>query len=543
MIVKVAHNNWLIPSFCHCDKNKQTQPHLFIADEPTSGIDSKMAENVMSTIVKMARDRQIPCFCTMHQPRSSIWHMLDSVILMAPGGKVCYIGSRKDAVHYFASLGHDCPPETNPAEFLIDLVSIDPENQVQALKDQQRINKLAYEFLAYTSKKSGTWRAEKDRLSEDPVRSLDAFEVTAKCHPFRIVRRFGALFRRSLRQNIRSTALNIFRLFLSTGTAMLLSQIFPSIAKGEDPKPKSVVDRVALLSFGVINMCMAAVMKTMDVFSKEKPVVQREQRRHLYSNFEYLLSKSLAEVPLDVLFAVFFTSALKTTTGLTISWKDITVTFSLMTIAGASLGFLIGSITPSQEAATSTGIPILIIMMIVGVINPSGVDPAQPKPVLIKWIEQVSPIASAIKALVMAEFTDMEFEAKKTRFGLRGLRRFFERLREAAQLGGVALVKNGDEVLDALGLKNAKYAEILQHMALLSLLNFCLCWLSLHFSGKHLVGRIKKSFRERFIKPRYGGGLQRNGTLSNEQAPEGRLSFSESLEDRKPFAAPFYAKF
>jgi ABC-type multidrug transport system permease subunit len=178
---------------------------------------------------------------------------------------------------------------------------------------------------------------------------------------------------------------------------MLLSQIFPSVAKGQKPKPKSVVDRVALLSFGVINMCMAAVMKTIDVFAKEKPVIQRERRRHLYSNLEYLMSKAFAELPLDALFAVFFTTTLKATTGLAISWQDITGTFSLMTVAGASLGFLVGSMTPTQEAATSAGIPVLIIMMIVGVINPSGVDPTVKKPAMIRWLEKISPIASAIK--------------------------------------------------------------------------------------------------------------------------------------------------
>lgn len=370
---------------------------MFIADEPTSGIDSKMAENVMSTIATMARERQIPCFCTMHQPRSSIWHMLNSVILVAPGGKICYIGKRNEALDYFTRLGYECPKETNPAEFLIDLVSIDPENQEQAREDQNRINKLAYAFAIHNSKKAQMKTAEKECSVTQSIHSLNSTQLAARRHPFRIIRRFGALFRRSLRQNIRSTLLNVFRLLVSTGTAMLLSQIFPTVAKGENPKPKSVVDRVALLSFGVINMCMTAVMKTMDVFAKEKPVIQRERRRKLYSNLEYLLSKSLAEVPLDALFAVFFTTTLKATTGLAISWQDITGIFSLMTVAGASLGFLIGSLTPSQEAATSTGIPILIIMMIVGVINPSGVDPTAKKPLLIKWIEKVSPIASAIK--------------------------------------------------------------------------------------------------------------------------------------------------
>ncbi len=57
------------------------------------------------------------------------------VILLAPGGKCCYIGNRTEVMEYFATLGYPCPTETNPAEFLIDLVSIDYEDPEQAQKD------------------------------------------------------------------------------------------------------------------------------------------------------------------------------------------------------------------------------------------------------------------------------------------------------------------------------------------------------------------------------------------------------------------------
>jgi ABC-2 type transporter len=438
-------------------------PDLFIADEPTSGIDSKMSENVMNAIVSLARERQIPCFCTLHQPRSSIWHMLDSIIVMAPGGNICYAGSRKEALSYFSSLGYDCPNQTNPAEFVVDLVSIDHDDKEQARKDLQRISELASAF-SHRTKEIKRARSSPDLLCTitDSIHHAHGSKTRIIHRPLRVLRRFGALFLRSWRQNVRSTSLNAFRLAVSIGTALLLSQIFPSIGgKGETPTSNSVADRVALLSFGVINMMMTAVMKTLDVFAKEKPIVQRENKRNLYSCLEYLLSKATAEIPLDAAFAVLFTSTIKATTGLSISWSHLTATFSLMTVAGASLGFLIGSMTPSQEAAMSTGIPIVIIMMIVGIINPSGVDPSVQKPVFIQTAKVFSPIASAIEALAVAEFSGMEFEPTRSFLGWR-------RLQDFARVGGVALVKNGDEVLNALGLKGAEYASVMVRRRLLS---------------------------------------------------------------------------
>ena len=41
---------------------------------------------------------------------------LDSFALLAPRGEMIYVGNRKAATGYFAHLGYECPPETNPAE-------------------------------------------------------------------------------------------------------------------------------------------------------------------------------------------------------------------------------------------------------------------------------------------------------------------------------------------------------------------------------------------------------------------------------------------
>jgi ABC-type multidrug transport system ATPase subunit len=100
-------------------------PQLFLADESTTGLDSSQAVKIVKLIVDLARERQIPAILSIHQPRASIWKMLDSFILLAPGGRICYSGPRQPALSYFKSLGYECPPETNPAEFFIDLVSVD----------------------------------------------------------------------------------------------------------------------------------------------------------------------------------------------------------------------------------------------------------------------------------------------------------------------------------------------------------------------------------------------------------------------------------
>ena len=445
-----------------------------------------MSEKVIKLIKKLVQQRQIPSFISLHQPRSSIWRMLDTVILMAPGGRICYNGKTEDALEYFAKLGHECPKETNPAEFLLDLVSIDSEDNYIAAKDEARIDRLVgaysvHQIIAESHKSSSSITAllEENRKSQlDDTSSSDLDSPSSlptaamkrmRRRKFRPLKRFGYLLSRSFRQNLRNHRVNLLRLVASVGNAYLFTHIFASVKEGNF-SAKSVADRTAMLTFGVINMSMLALTKTIDLFAKEKPVVKREQQRRQYSSLEYLLSKALAELPLDTVFAAVFTTVLKSNTGLRIGWKELTGTFSLMTVAGASLGFAIGAMSPTAEIAMSAGIPVMVILMTVGVINPSGVASTEPPPAIIQTLRRYSPISYAVKAICLAEYRGMEFKRSNGR----------ALAKELPKMGALALVKDGEHVLEELGLGKDTYRGAMEHLAILSGVNLLISWLGLH---------------------------------------------------------------
>lgn len=98
-------------------------PSVLFADEPTTGLDSTSAHQVVQTLKDFTR-RGRTVIATIHQPRSEIWELFDRVIILAHGSCV-YSGETKDCLPYFKSLGYVAPPFVNPADFLIDLVAID----------------------------------------------------------------------------------------------------------------------------------------------------------------------------------------------------------------------------------------------------------------------------------------------------------------------------------------------------------------------------------------------------------------------------------
>ncbi|GKY94789.1 hypothetical protein MPSEU_000444100 [Mayamaea pseudoterrestris] len=452
---------------------------VLLADEPTTGLDSGRSERVVGLIRNLAKERNVPALLTLHQPRSSIWNsLLDDCILMADGGRVCYAGTTDDCLSYFANLGFHCPPATNPAEFIIDLVSVDTEDAKQELLDRARVDELAAAFRKHQEierirqeKQSHRSKKQVAVVMEQVNGNSRPVSFMPRRGPLHWIPRFAALVRRSWRQNSRAHAINAFRLVASAGNAMLLAQIFPTV-RGKIATANSVADRVALLSFGAINMCMLAFMKTVELFAKEKPVIQREQRRNQYTALEYLVAKGLAELPLDIGFACIFTTVLKLASGIRISWGRVSAVFSLMTAAGASLGFLMGSWAPSGPLAQQAGIPILVILMVVGIINPSGSSASIEIPWYLRALKLVSPFTHSIESLCLGEYPGMQF-LKQGLLGRMGNLR----------MGGLAFVRNGDQVIDALGLQGKTFEGTMKQLAMLTAANFFLSWVGLMFHG------------------------------------------------------------
>ena len=63
-------------------------------------------------------------------------------------------------LHYFSSLGHECPSTTNPADFALDIVSIDLRGGMVEVADREKVRSLVCQFAATQELKKHTMRGE-----------------------------------------------------------------------------------------------------------------------------------------------------------------------------------------------------------------------------------------------------------------------------------------------------------------------------------------------------------------------------------------------
>lgn len=118
-----------------------TDPRILLLDEPTSGLDAFTASSIIEVLKGLAAEGRT-LILTIHQARSDLFGAFGNLLLLARGGKVVYSGAAGGTLGYFGRLGWDCPRNTNPADFVMDLVTVDLQVQKQEEEGRRRVGAL-----------------------------------------------------------------------------------------------------------------------------------------------------------------------------------------------------------------------------------------------------------------------------------------------------------------------------------------------------------------------------------------------------------------
>ncbi|RYG68794.1 ATP-binding cassette domain-containing protein [archaeon] len=111
-------------------------PDVIFLDEPTTGLDSLIAHEVIVSIYRLARYNRT-MLCTIHQPSLKTFQLFHSVLLMSDG-RVIYFGPTKKIREYFTTVcatKFSFDDRMNPADFVIAVAS-SPELYVANINDK-----------------------------------------------------------------------------------------------------------------------------------------------------------------------------------------------------------------------------------------------------------------------------------------------------------------------------------------------------------------------------------------------------------------------
>lgn len=144
-----------------------SNPSIMFLDEPTTGLDAYSAFLVIKTLKKLAKEDGRTFIMSIHQPRSDILFLLSQVCILSKGN-VIYCDKMEKTIPYFESIGYSVPQLVNPADYFIDLSSVDSRSDKEESITQKRLDSLIDNWHDY----------EKNRLELQTESCIDnAMEI------------------------------------------------------------------------------------------------------------------------------------------------------------------------------------------------------------------------------------------------------------------------------------------------------------------------------------------------------------------------------
>lgn len=124
-----------------------TNPSVLFLDEPTTGLDAYSAHLLVLTLKNLAKTGK-SFVMSIHQPRSDIFFLFDNIVLLS-NGSICYGYTGAQMLPYFNSLGYFVPKNVNPADYVIDITSIDKRAPEAELETSRNLLRLIEEWEIY----------------------------------------------------------------------------------------------------------------------------------------------------------------------------------------------------------------------------------------------------------------------------------------------------------------------------------------------------------------------------------------------------------
>ncbi|KAI8098616.1 uncharacterized protein BX664DRAFT_271326 [Halteromyces radiatus] len=436
-----------------------TNPQLLFLDEPTSGLDAYNASMVMSCLKRLCRQGSRTIILTIHQPRSNIFKLFDSLLLLATG-KLVYFGPANATSRYFNSIGYSVPSDYNIADYFIDLTMKRPDDTVQPvrsssssiylhetdeqlddlqlttsttlpssssatvlldgdtsqgeeydlLKDANHTHHLFESYKSSTVCKRTLAYVQKANGSRDSSYSVWVNSNHQHTNSFSLIQFWHELSLLSSRTFI-NLYRNPFLFFAHFVCSLALGVLLGSLFWQVEVDLTGVQNRLGVLFFMCALLGFAST-SALDMFSKERLLFMRERENGYYSPASYFVAKVVFDViPLRVLPPLvmgaisYFMIGLNPTLSVFLKFLLVLVLFNL---AAAGLCLCFATAFKNLSAANLLANLVMLFSMLFGgfLLNKEHI------PGFLSWLQYLSFFNYGYEALIVNELKDITLRDK-----------------------------------------------------------------------------------------------------------------------------------
>lgn len=258
---------------------------LFLLDEPTSGLDSATSMSLFSALYTLGTLGHT-IVTTLHQPRQEIVNRVDTLMVLAPGGRMIYCGPSFDVANHFLQMGYSSTGRENITDFVMDVLAGFVKNADEKPREAEEIvDEMStwWERNKYPVVKREVMNAEEQPTPEP--KSLTLVKATLKA--VRVCQLVCLRHIRTTQRTIRIFILTCCVLFYVGNSCALL---FGSIDLSDFDNPGTTAANISAmqLTFGVMVVAFG-----LRVFQQDALIRQREEDGGIWLG-PYILGKFLA---------------------------------------------------------------------------------------------------------------------------------------------------------------------------------------------------------------------------------------------------------
>ncbi|NXR72238.1 ABCG2 protein, partial [Pycnonotus jocosus] len=290
-----------------------TDPAILFLDEPTTGLDASTANAVLLLLKRMSKQGKTIIF-SIHQPRYSIFRLFDTLTLLA-AGRVLYHGPAQQAIEHFQTLGYQCEPYNNPADFFLDVINgdstavamskADGSNTAESTEERSEYDKTLAEQLAEKYSNSAYYQETKAYLesisSGNKKKSKGLFRQITYANSF--LHQLKWVSRRTFKNLIGNPQASIAQVLIT----VLLGLIVGALFFGLENNRAGIQNRVGAMFFLTTNQCFSSI-SAIELFVVEKKIFIHEYISGYYRISAYFIAKLMADlIPVRTLPSIIFT--------------------------------------------------------------------------------------------------------------------------------------------------------------------------------------------------------------------------------------------
>ena len=331
------------------------QTSLVFLDEPTTGLDTTAAGNVISVVRRLA-DKGLIVICTIHQPSQRVFNNFDGLCLLAKGEMVFFgfTGSESEFVfQYFSKMGYEALPKENPADYVLRVCQGKGEEEMASIIANFRNSPENKQLQASMEKTKASVKTEDDKHLNRRVQYFSSS----------VAKQIRLLLVRYYHDKRRNFSLFLARIFAVAIIGFFVGTMFYRLSNDQTGAEL----RMGLGFFICLLASFDPITLVPDVIDA-RTVFYRERDARTYGSAAFLAGVLLSELPAAIIKTIVFSVLSYYFAGVNDdnagTFFLFMLTYFIVTLLATVFWVLLSIVLPNSEVVSIVG-PISNVVFVV----------------------------------------------------------------------------------------------------------------------------------------------------------------------------------